>query len=166
LSGLSRSNQRFQAAYAADQAETMLKKLLAVWNAGDRFASQQKDALLAFDTVWAWLVSVQGCGNPELGGYGERCISERAASGTVPGTQGNWFSWYRDVIANDTTVRPDPGTDTGAGTYLTDLVSGITPTPSGSAVRAGGGVPATPTTLLLAGAAVVVLVLMMGSRRQ
>jgi hypothetical protein len=56
----------------------------------------------------------QGCSNPALGTAGQHCISERLVRGgsapwcpTVTGC--DWYVLFRDPIANDPQVHPDPG---------------------------------------------------------
>lgn len=148
--------QKEQATAAANEAERHLQDLLNAWNSSDKTRSTQTEALAAFDEIWAWLISEQGCGNFQLGDAGRRCISERAYGGTVPNTDGNWFKWYRDPIANDPDVKPDiqitsstlpDGTTDGttASGLMTTEVNGI------------------PVALLAAGA--LVLVAMMGGEK-
>ena len=99
-----------QATHVVDTVEAQyLKPLRAQWDAlppSSKTQSVQKAYLQVFD--YAWSMVLQGCGDPALGDAGRRCISERQAGGTVPGTGGNWFIWYRDPIANDPNVIPDP----------------------------------------------------------
>jgi hypothetical protein len=96
-----------EATRVVDQVEAQyLKPNLANYFAQPvRTQSMQAAALKVFD--YAWSMVLQGCSNPALGDAGRRCISERSRSGTVPGTGGNWFIWYRDPIANDSGVVPD-----------------------------------------------------------
>lgn len=106
-------------------------------------------ALNIFDAVWAGLV--QRCSQPGLGTPGQNCIADRQSGACKwrqradgvgmsnpvipgepqPGECWNWFSGYRDPIANDHTVPlPDPAT-TGGGTG--------TGSGSGSGTGAGAG---------------------------
>lgn len=82
--------------------------------------SSQTAALANFDALWQWLQ--QQCANPQLGDAGKRCITDRQSgacvwtqpASSVPpwgipaaGACWNWFSGYRDPIANDTNVYDD-----------------------------------------------------------
>jgi hypothetical protein len=103
--------------------------------------SAQVAALAVFDKAWAAVV--QGCSNPALGTAGQRCISERQAGGSAPWcptvTGCDWFILFRDPIANDPQVIPDPvpsvasvtGSVTGAvdsvGTSISTALGGISP---------------------------------------
>jgi hypothetical protein len=91
------------ATHIVDQLEPQLKANRDAYMAGPRTRSNQAAALANFDNAWAWLTSMQACGSPELGDAGKRCISDRDRGG-----RWDWFSYYRDPIANDPTVAPDP----------------------------------------------------------
>ena len=85
-----------------------------------RTKSLQAAALQAMDQVLNYLY--QGCSNPALGDAGKRCISERltrGCGGCAPGSNVPQWSWcpdgmcdmwttFRDPIANDPSVVPDP----------------------------------------------------------
>lgn len=90
--------------------EPYLQQNLKAYQAGGHTKSEQATALKVFDAAWA--DAVQGCSNPALGSAGQRCISERQAGGSAPWcptkTGCDWFSLYRDPIANDPNVVPDP----------------------------------------------------------
>lgn len=117
----------------ANQAEPLLQNNLDTYmSAPIHYASLQAAYLNNFDLTWNALVSA--CSNPQLGAAGQSCISDReqgachyqtspggwfqdgtgAWSYQNPGAQGsgstcwNWFVGYRDPIANDPTVVPDP----------------------------------------------------------
>jgi hypothetical protein len=108
----------------ANQAEKALEQnIQAYFSNSTRYASQQALALANFDAVWAQLVAT--CGQPGTGNAGVRCISDRQAGACTwkqtssspllaypgepqPGECWNWFSGYRDPIANDPSVQPDP----------------------------------------------------------
>ncbi len=109
------------------EAQTLIP-MRASWQAlpaSQKYASVQAHYLNVFDQ--AWNAVLQGCGNPALGTAGGACISDRqqgachyTVDGQTPGVPpncGNWFVWYRDPIANDPNVIPDPviGAGTGAG---------------------------------------------------
>lgn len=79
-----------------------LRANLAAYMAGPRTAASQAQALKNFDDVWAFLVSRDACGNPEMGNPGQACISDRDHGG-----QWDWFRMWRDPIAQDQ-VQPDP----------------------------------------------------------
>lgn len=94
----------------ANQAEPLLQKNVAAYLAlpTPRAASAQAAYLKNFDDVWGQLVQL--CSQPGTGNAGVRCITDRQrgackwknASGCF-----NWFSAYRDPIANDSNVVPD-----------------------------------------------------------
>jgi len=97
-----RGRQKVAATQLVDELEPNLKQNVDAYLAGPRTASSQAQALNNFDSAWAWLSSADACGNAELGTPGKNCISERARGG-----RWDWFSLYRDPIANDPDVRPD-----------------------------------------------------------
>lgn len=104
----------------ANQAENLMKQNIAAYfsTPAPRSPADQAAALANFDGFWAWLTAAQQCGNPALGTAGRNCIGDREAGAckwTVttpnlwPGQPGpgqcfNWFSGYRDPIANDPNV--------------------------------------------------------------
>lgn len=83
-----------------------------------RTYSQQALALQLFDEIWARVQ--EGCSNPALGVAGQRCTSDRRSGACTWKNDGhggeagsgdvcwNWFVGYRDPIANDPDVVPDP----------------------------------------------------------
>ncbi len=105
----------------ANQAESKLEQNLAEYFAipAPRPASAQALALQNFDKVWAYLV--QECSAPQLGTAGQNCISDRQfgackwKADSAPqypgqpalGTCWNWFSGYRNPIAQDPNVVSD-----------------------------------------------------------
>ena len=102
----------------ANKIEPYLQQNIAGYFAGPRTVASQQAALANFDYFWSYLE--QACGNAALGNAGKRCISDRQAGACVwrqtaagaasyPGVPAegacwNWFSGYRDPIANDTGV--------------------------------------------------------------
>jgi hypothetical protein len=118
----------------ANQAETLLQRNLNTYLSipVPRYQSQQTAALNIFDQVWAGLISPQACGNPALGDAGKRCISDRqrgACKWKAQGVCWNWFIGYRDPIANDPNVVPDPAAlSTGAVGVTGAAATGIDPT--------------------------------------
>lgn len=126
----------------ANQAEAMLKQNIAAYFglASPRPASAKAVALANFDAVWKTLQ--QQCGQAGTGDAGKRCISDRqsgactwkqTASSSLlaypgepqPGACWNWFSGYRDPIANDTDVTEDS---------VSSLVSSVLPGLSSSSL--------------------------------
>jgi hypothetical protein len=108
----------------ANQAEPVLSKNVLAYfsNPAPRSQSQQQAALNIFDTTWARLQQL--CGQPGTGNAGVRCISDRQSGActwkqtatspllSIPGEPQvgacwNWFSGYRDPIANDPNVLTD-----------------------------------------------------------
>ncbi len=139
-----------QASNDANQIEAqLLQNLNTYMSAPVHYASMQAAALNTFDTTWAALM--QACGSPALAQAGVNCIKDReqgsckwkaspggwtqdAATGKWTysgyGAAGsgtacwNWYVGYRDPIANDPTVVPDPppvtATSTSTGTASID----------------------------------------------
>lgn len=105
----------------ANTVEQALRQIKDEYLAGPRTHSTQAAALAIFDATWDKLV--EACGNPQLGDAGRRCISERERGGSAPwcptGAGCDWFILYRDPIANDPYVRPDPSALEQAGSTLT-----------------------------------------------
>ena len=104
----------------ADQAEAYLKQNLAKYfSLSSRTTSDQQSALNIFDAIWAGLV--QRCSQPGLSTAGKNCITDRQAGACkwkdAQGQCFNWFSGYRDPIANDT--------DVSSSSDLSSLVSSV-----------------------------------------
>lgn len=102
--------QKIASTKIADEIERLLKENLDGYMASERTRTIQAYALKNFDDAWAFLSGPEGCGNPELGEPGRRCISERQRGGSAPwcptGTGCDWFTLYHDPIANDQ-AKPD-----------------------------------------------------------
>lgn len=128
-----------------DQAGEALELNLRAYMEGPHTVTSQRVALDTFDQIWAAVANA--CSNPALGDAGRRCISERQRGGHVPGVtrEGSWFEWYRDPIANDPNVKPDPVDPSSLQGIGTNFLAGM-----------GSG-----TTLLLGAAALGVLALAM-----
>lgn len=136
----------------ANQAEPLLLQNVQAYLAEPvHYASVQAAYLANFDSTWNWLLGA--CGNPALGSAGQNCISARQRGACVSknATPGgwqqvngvwqyqfatgpnsgsncwNWFIGYRDPIANDPTVVPDPVPGASA---LAPLLSSIGLSPS------------------------------------
>lgn len=121
----------------------VLKPMRASWQAlrpEEKTASMQAYYLNIFDSAWSAIE--QGCSNPSLGTAGQACIGDRAQgachytlTGQVPGQPpdncGNWFTWYRDVIANDPDVHADTvSPSSSGGSFLSSATGpGMIPTP-------------------------------------
>ena len=103
------------------------------------YRSAQALALANFDAGWAYVQSK--CNIPEMGNPGIECTKDRQRGG-----QWDWFAYYRDPIADDPKVVPDPTMTDEAGAFL-----------SGNTSIGGKSIP---TSLLLAGGAVALLMLM------
>lgn len=126
----------------ANQAEGLLKRNLAAYQAlpSPRAQSAQAAYLNNFDQVWGYLV--RECSSPGLSTAGQHCISDRQAGACHFKSNGqcwNWFSGYRDPIANDPNVVPD-----SAASTVTGVVTG-----------AAGSLGVSP--LLLVGVALLVI---------
>lgn len=129
-----------QASDYANQAEPILRNNLNTYLAlpKPRSQSQQAAALETFDRVWSQLVQLWS--DPKLGNAGKRGISDRQAGACkwrdASGACWNWFSGYRDPIANDPNVVPD------SQAALSSAVGALLP---------GGGSVSTLGLLALAG---------------
>jgi hypothetical protein len=121
----------------ANQTEPiLLQNLQNYLSVSPRYASFQAAHLNNFDTAWAALTAA--CSNPSYQAAGQRCITDRQrgactwrtstpgqwqAGQWIPpgpqvssgGTCWNWFVGYRDPIANDPYVVPDPVSLPGGG---------------------------------------------------
>jgi hypothetical protein len=97
--------QKVASTSIVNELEPVLKENLDAYLAGPRTKSAQALHLAQFDMAWSYLKSQEGCGNPELGKPGQNCIADRSRGG-----QWDWASYYRDPIANDPDVQPDPQT--------------------------------------------------------
>jgi len=89
--------QKVASTHIVDDLEPQLQENLRGYMAGPRILASQAQALKNFDDAWAYLESAAACGAPELGNPGKACIQDRQ-----PGGKWDWFSYYRDPIAQDT----------------------------------------------------------------
>ena len=121
--------QKIQASNDANQIETILKQNLANWLSiptNQRYASEQAAALQVFDNGW---LQYQNAVQPDLA-KAPNSISDRQEGSCAyhtaqcagwdgetytpnlpnqsSGCCWNWFVGYRDPIANDPNVQPDP----------------------------------------------------------
>lgn len=140
-----------------NDAEPILQQNVnAYLNSPVRYRSMQLAALNNFDTVWNAIK--QACGNPAYQQAGQRCVTDRQSGAcaikTAQGECWNWFIGYRDPIANDPGVLPDPDPSQATLQQNTDGSYTVVPTAASSL----------PTPLLLGGAALV-LFLLMGSSK-
>jgi hypothetical protein len=125
----------------ANEAEPLLSKnVLAYFETpAPRTRSQQNAALNNFDVVWAALQ--QRCSQGGLGVAGQNCIADRQAGAckwrqradspllSIPGQPQtgacwNWFSGYRDPIANDPNVVDDRSPFSQAGAAVESFFGG------------------------------------------
>lgn len=112
--------QKVATTQIVNSVEPLLAENLRGYMAGPRTASAQAQALANFDAGWSYVVEY--CQIPEMGNPGKACVADRQRGG-----QWDWFGYYRDPIANDTQVKPDPvipddvaasiGLDTTGGFY-------------------------------------------------
>lgn len=106
----------------ANQAEGWLKQNLAAYMAlpTPRAESAQAAYLANFDKIWDYLV--QECSSPGLSTAGRNCIADRQAGAckwrSSDGQCFNWFSGYRDPIANDPNVVPDSAASSASAMNL------------------------------------------------
>ena len=120
--------QKVETTKIVDQLEPLLKQNVEGYLAGPRTRTSQAAALKTFDDAWAWLTSADGCGNPEMGEPGDRCISDRQQGSCkwndAAGSCWNWFKGYRDPIATDPDVKPDPTPTTDPAGWLAEATGG------------------------------------------
>lgn len=88
-----RGKQRIAATELVNQLEPILRQNLEGFLAGPRTRESQTAALQVFDDAMSWLQSANACGNPDLGGAGRACISDRDRGGLW-----DWYAYYRDPI--------------------------------------------------------------------
>jgi len=132
----------------ANQAEPILADNIRAYfgTAAPRSRSQQAAALANFDAVWAQLQQL--CSQPGLGPAGQNCIGDRQRGACKwrqtadspllaypgqpqPGECWNWFSGYRDPIANDTRVVDDAELAlSSAGAEISSAVASVGGVPS------------------------------------
>ena len=123
------------------------EKNLAGYMSGPHTVSSQAQALANFDAGWQYILD--NCGIPAMGDPGKRCISERDRGGIYDG-----FAAWRDPIANDPHVVPDPVVD-----EVGNLIDSVTGGVFTSATGGGTG------WLLLAGLAIAGVFMLGGSKR-
>lgn len=104
-----------------------------------RYKAAQALALANFDAGWAYVVS--HCNIPEMGNPGIECTKDRQRGG-----QWDWFSYYRDPIADDPGVIANP------------VVSPLDIAGTGSINISGFSV----SPLILGGAALLLLLMVSG----
>lgn len=142
----------------ANKLEPLLQQNLSAYMSSPvHYASLQAAALNNADTVLNALKTA--CSDPSLGAAGERCISERLVPGAchwkasggmwqgntwIPFGQAgsgdtcfNWLAGYRDPIANDPTVVPDPIAQAVPGSGLPASVSSLFPSSVGGLSLSG-----------------------------
>jgi hypothetical protein len=134
--------------------EPELVKNLEGYLSGPRTVSSQAQALANFDAGWSYVMD--SCNIPEMGDPGQRCTDDRQSGACVwrdaQGECWNWFKGYRDPIANDPQVKPDPVQVGGSGSGIQLIGSGLD---SQVVIGTGSGAISLDSKLLLGGAAVV-----------
>lgn len=84
-----------------NQAEVLMKQNLSAWQStSPKTQSAQYVALQNFCVVWNEVV--KACNVTQLAAPGQRCVADRQRGG-----KWDWFSYYYDPIANDSSVVPD-----------------------------------------------------------
>ncbi len=106
--------QKVATTHVVDTIEPILAENRDQYLAGPRTRSSQEQALANFDAGWQWVKD--HCLIPEMGDPGRRCVEDRQSGG-----QWDWFAYYRDPIANDPEVRPDPIFSDSAGNLFADV---------------------------------------------
>lgn len=93
-----------QATQLANQAQQIWQQIKDQYFAMPvRHVSDQQAALNAMDQVWVWLKD--SCNQPALADAGQRCWTERQCN---PNGKFSWCPSFRDPVANDPAVLPDP----------------------------------------------------------
>jgi hypothetical protein len=145
IGGLFKPNlSNIEATHIVDQIQAQyLQPNLDGWRAlapEHKTVSAQAASLAIVD--YAFSKVQQGCSNPALGSSGQRCISERLVRGGTapwcpnPGHTGcDWYALFRDPIANDPNVIPDPAITSAGGS-----VSGAVDSTVSSISTALGGI--------------------------
>lgn len=80
--------------------EPILQQNLKGYQDGPHTVASQQAALSVYDQGWAYVIEY--CDTPAMGAPGKECVKDRQAGG-----EWDWFSYYRDPIANDPNVVPD-----------------------------------------------------------
>jgi len=132
--------QKVATTQIVDAVEPLLRQNLEGYMSGPRTRSAQAQALANFDAGWQYVV--EHCQIPEMGNPGKACVSDRTRGG-----QWDWFSYYRDPIANDSQVRDD------VSAAVDDIGQSLS----------SGSVAGIPTALMLV-AGLVVVGLMAGDK--
>lgn len=146
--------QRVATTEIVNKVEPLLQQNLQGYLSGPRTVSSQAQALANFDAGWQFILD--NCGIPEMGNPGKACISDRQAGACTwqeAGECWDWFKGYRDPIANDPQVKPDPLMDTATGSLVDALTGGI--------FTSGGGIGSTG---LLIGLALLAVAFFVGGK--
>jgi hypothetical protein len=88
------AEQKVETTQAVNKAAELMQQNLEAWNASNKNLATQAAALQNFDDLWQQVLNY--CGQASEGDPGKRCISERQRGGKY-----DFFSYYRDPIAND-----------------------------------------------------------------
>lgn len=86
--------QNVETTQMVNKAAVYMQSNLDAWNASSKNFATQAAALKNFDDAWQAVLNF--CGQASEGSPGERCISERQKGGKY-----DFFSYWRDPIAND-----------------------------------------------------------------
>lgn len=87
------AQEKVQTTQVVNQIEPYMKQNVAAWQASDKSCSNQQAALANFDTLWQQVVTQCGQVGDDPG---KNCVSDRTRGG-----KWDWYSYYRDPIAND-----------------------------------------------------------------
>jgi hypothetical protein len=137
-----------------EEIEPLLKENVQGYLNGPRTRDAQAQALNNFDGAWQWVL--ENCGQPAQGKPGVACIADRQAGACKYQENGqcwNWFIGYRDPIANDPDVKPNPAPGVDASTGNIELPGGIS---------LPGTVSGIPTIYIGAGIGLLLLLTMVG----
>lgn len=110
--------QKVASTKIVNEVEPYMKDNLDAWNKSNKYKSEQIQALSNFDQLWN--LTTTKLNDPSLGEPGQRGITDRSRGG-----KWDWFSYYRDPIANDPEVKPDPTSTEALGTKLSSLTGGM-----------------------------------------
>jgi hypothetical protein len=128
-----------------NKAAVLMQQNLDAWNASTKSYSTQTAAEANFDSLWSQVLVF--CGNPAEGSPGQRCISERQRGGKY-----DFFSYYRDPIANDPDAgAPDRAAAAAAAAASASVASTAAQIASGSSAPQGTAPATAPAPLSLSG---------------
>ena len=116
LGGIARRNKQKDATtQIVNEAEPLLVQNRDAYLSSNQHTQGEKDqALYNFDAIWGQVVNA--CGSGAYADAGKRCLGDRQRGG-----QWDWFSYYRDPIANSSVVSAAEAIGLDAGKILNSV---------------------------------------------